>query len=123
MRGFWRVLEAVVAGVVLISFLTVITATKIWLPETPSSNERAYAILEGLEKSGMLRNYTVALDTEGLNSEVSIYNYNHSVQICNLEGECNGTRPSAGTVWTGSYIIAGENNYTPYEVKLYLWVD
>ena len=118
-----HVLEAVIAGTILVSFIAAIGSFYIFAPENPDLNTRAYAVLEGLENMGLLRNYTVALDYDGLNNEVPVYNYNHSIQICDPSGTCFGNTPSKDTVWAGSYIIAGESGYTPYEVKLYIWED
>jgi hypothetical protein len=123
MRGFWYVLEAIIAGTILISFLIILGRALMAAPADVSVNEKPFNVLEGLDNRGLLRNYTMAGDAEGLNSEVSIFSYNHSVQICNASGNCSGTPPAAGTVWTGSYLVAGDGNYTPREVKLYLWND
>ncbi len=120
MRGFWYIIESVLAAVIVISFLMVISAkyTGSVQPDNPAQN--AFLALEALDHRDSLRNYTVAMDYEGLNSQVPIYNYNHTIQICNYGGTCKGVRPNSTTVWTASYLVAGKDEYRPYIVRLYL---
>ncbi len=123
MRGFWYLVEALIGGIVLMAFLVTIGSVYLFSTPSPDINARAYVILHNLDRQDLLRNYTVALDYNGLNSQIDIAAYNHSIQICDTGGTCAGQAPSADNVWTGGYIISGYNSYEPYEVKLYLWED
>ena len=120
MRGFIYTLEAVIAGIVIISFLAFLA----YEPPTvidEGLNLKSYEILEGLDNQGLLRSYVVDENVSGLNSQITFFSANHTVQICNVNGACNGTIPNGSNVFTGTYIIAGDNDYNPHYVKLYLW--
>ena len=121
MKGVIFTLEAVIAGTILITFLVFIVSNFSPPPQEGDLTIRAYEILEGLDNQGILRNYTVNQDFDGLNSQVKFFSANHSIQICDLSGSCVGTIPNASDIFTGTYIIAGNESYNPFYVKLYLW--
>lgn len=114
-------IEAVLAGIILIGFLLVLAGSNLSLPRDDLSL-KGYEILHDLDYQGILRPYVVEGNHSGLNSQISLVSYNHSVQICDQGGSCVGSMPSADNVWVGNYyIIAGETDYEPYLVKLYMW--
>ncbi len=119
MRGFWYMLEAVIAGIIIIGFVAVVSQSYI-----NASNEdftlQAYQSLKGMDEQGILRPYAAAGDWGYLNSQVKIYSMNHTVEICSTSG-CAGQKPDGPNVWVGSYIISGDQSYQPLQVKLYLW--
>ena len=119
MRGFWHTLDAVIACMLMMGFIVAIGRVGMVPPEDLGT--KAYVVLKGLDDQGILRNYTVNLDTDGLDTEVGIYSYNHSVRICDHSGSCTGTIPEALNVYTGDYIIAGKDTYQPHTVRLYIW--
>jgi len=123
MQGFWRMIEAVVAGMFLISFVLIITNGNYLLREPIKDlDSKAYHILKQLDERGTLRSNVITLNYTGINSQISFYGFNHSVEICDHSGRCVGERPSQkANVWVGNYFIAGDENYDPYNVKLYLW--
>lgn len=121
MRGFWHTLDAVIAALIITSFFAVAAHTVVVTPGPENLNERAYDLLQGLDEQGILRDYVVNLDTAGLDSEVMLFAYNHSVEICDYSGACTGTAPEAKNVWVGSYLIAGKDSYNPHLVRLYIW--
>lgn len=121
MRGFWHIVDAVLAAVIIIGFLTSVSRTFVITPEPESLNERVYDILQGLDDQGVLKGYAASMDASGLNSEIMFYSKNHTIEICDSAGTCTGTRPEASNVWAGSYITAGNNSYQPRLVRLYLW--
>jgi len=121
MKGFWYIVEAVLAAIIIFGFLIAISV-KYFAPEPVSDvSLKGYSILKSLDEQDILRNYTVNLDYNGLNSQIRLFTYNHSIQICNFSGVCNGTRPNATNLWAASYIISGDTLYEPYEIKLYLY--
>ncbi len=119
MRGFWYMLEAIIAGIIIIGFLAVISQTFI-NPQQSDLSARAYDALKGLDQQGVLRPYAAAGDWGGLNSEVRIYDSNHSIMLC-THSQCVGQRPEANNVWVGNYMIAGDQTYNPVQVRLYMW--
>jgi len=112
-------LEAVIAGIIIIGFVAVVSRSYISIPQEDTALQ-AYQALKGLDEQGILRPYAAANDWGSLNSEVKIYSRNHTIEICSLSG-CSGQKPHGDNVWVGSYIIAGDQSYQPLQVKLYLW--
>ena len=112
-------LEALIAGMVVMIFVVNISGMP-GLAGQPDMSSKGYGILKDLYIRDSLRNYTAARDFTGLESEVLLFGYNHSVQICDPYG-CVGTVPEADNVWTASYIVAGEDFPDPANVKLYIW--
>lgn len=122
MRGYWHMVEVVLAGIVIVSFLTTISVRQTSLPTGPGEIlAQGYEILKNLDKRGELRNYAVTSDNAGLDTMVRIIRYNHSVKICDYQSNCDGSTPSASNIYTSTYYVAGNNSYQPYEVILYLW--
>ena len=119
MRGFWYMLEAVIAGIIIIGFVAVVGRTYI-SPQEEDISLRAYEALRELDEQGVLRSYAAVGDWGSLNSEVRIYDRNHTIQICDSSG-CVGQKPDGQNVWVGSYLTSGGQTYQPMQVKLYLW--
>ncbi len=120
MRGFWYMIEAVLAGLIIIGFLLSLANGYISTPvEDPGL--KSYSVLHELDQQDVLRGHAEDWNYSGLNSQISLFGYNHSIQICDQSGNCAGTRPVAGNVWAGNYIIAGNDIYQPRLVRLYLW--
>ena len=113
-------LEAVIAGIIIIGFLAVISQTYL-SPSQEDFTLTAYQSLRSLDEQGILRSYAATGDWGGINSEVKIYSKNHTVEICDSSGSCAGNKPQGINVWVGSYIISGSQSYQPVQVKLYLW--
>lgn len=119
MKGFWFTIEAVIGGVLLVTFLSFLAATTIEVPPEDLT-PLAYKTLDGLNKQGLLKEHAVAGNHTAINNQIRIANVKHSVEICTLV-ECVGEKPSGGNVWVGTYIIPGHSEYNPREVKLYLF--
>ena len=121
MKGIWYMLEALLAGIILITFLVTLKAVYLSMTPQEEASTEAYITLKELDENGLLRDYAVANDYNSLNNEISLYYYNHSVEICNSQGSCFGEKPESENVWVGSYIISGSSGFAPRTVKLYLW--
>lgn len=120
MRGFWYMIEAVLAGIILIGFLLSVSVTYADVPESDISL-RGYSILHELDQQGILKGYVAEGDCPGLDSQITLLGYDHSIQICGQSGECIGSRPDADNIWIGNYLVAGDDAYEPNLVKLYIW--
>jgi hypothetical protein len=118
MKGFWFTIEAVIAGVILVSFLGFLVSANLAVPEDPAL--LAYKTLDSLDRQGLLKENAAVGDYAAINSHVSISAFGHSVEICSAES-CSGIKPSASSVWVGSYITPGKGKYNPLEVRLYLY--
>jgi hypothetical protein len=112
-------LEAVIAGIIIMGFVAVVSQNYISTGQEDSALQ-AYQSLKGLDGQGILRPYAAAGDWGYLNSQVKIYGRNHTIEICSLSG-CAGQKPEGPNVWVGSYLISGDQDYQPLQIKLYLW--
>jgi hypothetical protein len=121
MKGFWRLVESVIAVVILMFFVLSLSIQYMRFPEESEVRSKGYEVLRDLDRSGKLRPYVISKDFETLNSNIEIPNYNHSIRICDSGGSCVGNYPDVSNVWVSTYIISGKNTYEPREVRLYLW--
>ncbi len=121
MKGFWRMVESIAAVSILMVFMLSLSIQYIREPVEPVIKVRGYEILENMDNRGELREYTVSRNASGLSPEIEIGGYNHSVEICDSSGSCNGTYPDAENVWLSIYLVSGSEGYDPSEVKLYIW--
>jgi len=120
MRGSWYTLEAIMAGIIVIGFLSVLGTSVLIRENTQVYQTLTYEILSDLYDKGQLRAYAYADDYDGLNSLISV-TFNHSIEICDYDDNCVGSKPTASDIITGYYILSGNNQYEPKVVRLYLW--
>jgi len=122
MKGYVYTFEVLLAAIMMITFLLVISFQQQDVSNVPADlDETAYDLLRSLDSRGLLRQYAAAGDYQSLNSEIVLYRYNHSIEICDYENNCAGSAPDASDVWTGTYVISGGDTYSPHIVRLYLW--
>jgi hypothetical protein len=121
MKGFWRMVESIMAASLIVVFLLSLGINYTGGPIQPVIKIRGYEILENLERSGPLRYYASIMDADAISSEINMHGYNHTVMVCAMNGTCAGTYPDAENVWTSTYLIAGYDSFDPREVKLYVW--
>ncbi len=122
MKGFWRMIESVIAVVMLLSFLAV--AGGVYFARTGGGADMAslgYEKLRQLDESNELRPYAAAGDTAAINAKIELPGYNHSISLCSPSGTCIGNYTSSRNVVVSSYLMAGNNSYDPLEVRLYIW--
>jgi hypothetical protein len=121
MKGILYMVEAVLAGIILIAFLAALKA--VYLDPNPQHEYgvRAHQILRDLDERGILRPYAEDNNYAGLNNLISSTYLEHGIRICDSSWSCAGTVPNATDVWAGTYIIAGNDSFSPRTVKLYLW--
>lgn len=119
MRGFWHIVDAVLASLIVVGFALILVQPMFTTGEDPS--QEVFAELQGLQQQGVLRPLAAAGDYNTINSKVKMYGYNHTVKICDYTGNCAGGTVENGRVWIGNYILAGDTEYEPMVVKLYVW--
>lgn len=121
MKGFWYMIEVMLAGIIMIGFLVTLAGNSLSFQQE-SLDMRGFEILHDLDDQGILRSYAIDNNHSGLNSQIKLSRYNHSIQICDQSNNCVGSIPTADNVWAGNYIIiSGEGDYNPRTVKLYMW--
>jgi hypothetical protein len=121
MKGQWKTVESVMAGVVILMFVAALGATRI--QSSPVAPANGYRALETLYKKGSLRSPAFEMDCAAIDALVSgtgyLGGYNHAVSVCN-GSVCCGQVPQQGDIWTSSMLIAGKDSYKPVEVILYV---
>ena len=120
MRGFWHMLEAIVAGLLIMLFLVAVVGRPVAKAEPRDLTQRAYEILESLERQGSLPPAADADDYASIEAAISYRAANRSAQVCKFDGTCTGPPPTAKTRWRGTYLHAGKSGYSPKEVRLFL---
>ena len=124
MKGQWRTMESVMAGIIILMFVAVLTSTDIQM--SSPATVQGYRALDAVYEKGVLRAYAAAMDISSINSEIAatgyMFGYNHSVTICN-ESACTGAVPDSENVWASSLLLAGDGQYEPMEVIIYVFRD
>ena len=124
MKGQWKTMEAVMAGIVILVFVAGLSSihTQQATP-VPAHGQRA---LFSVYEKGDLRSHAAAYDLAAIDAEVSatgyLAGYNHSVAICNAT-TCVGSPPDKEQVWASSVLLSGDQQYQPAEVILYIFRD
>ncbi|MBI4020835.1 MAG: hypothetical protein HY369_01190 [Candidatus Aenigmarchaeota archaeon] len=118
MRGFWFMVEAALAGLILTAFVAFLVSTNLSAAETDYT-AIAYTILADLNEQDLLKPLAQSGNFSGINSLLTIASVNHTVQICTPQA-CTGPAPTGTNVWVGSYLVPGVGIYNPKEVRLYL---
>lgn len=121
MKGYWHLVDAILASLILMGFILAVASPAIHVPGPENMNDVAYQMLKGLNEKGNMRAYAAAHDYSGLDSGIAFYSHNHSVQICDYGGSCYGQAPSEDNVWVATYLLAGDSVYQPMTVRLFLW--
>jgi len=122
MKGAWKTVESIIAGVIILLFVAALGATN--LQVSPRVPVQGYRALDALYEKGTLRAYAAAMDCSAIDSLVSgtgyLHGYDHSVQVCDEQDSCCGEIPSKENVWVSSIVLAGDEEYGPVEVILYI---
>jgi hypothetical protein len=122
MKGQWKTLESVLAGIVLLLFLAGITSTSFQAPS--DAPVRGHGALQALLEKGTLRTYAPDMDYASIDAAAGqtgyLAGYNHSVSVCNATS-CAGAVPDGDQVWASSMLISGDDSYVPTEVILYVF--
>lgn len=112
-------LESVFAGILLIGFVLFIAQG--YAQANSMDGHDFGRVLPDLDQRGLLRGYVYSGDLEGLESEIRLYGFGHSVQVCAPSGSCKGSMPVHENVWVTSYFLSGNDSFQPREVRLYAW--
>jgi len=121
MKGFWRLMESVIAVILVMVFLASAGSVYVAKPPETGMTVRGHEMLRELDVRDELRPLAASRDYSAIDSMIDLPGYDHAVQICDFAGSCNGTYPEARNVMVSSYIISGYDEYEPLEIKLYIW--
>ena|SRR3989338_1279941 len=121
MLGFVHMIEAIVAGIMLMVFLVTMTSGVLVEPQPKDLSGQAFSLLHGLDRQGLLREPANSQDYGTIDFNVRYFSYNHTVEVCDYTGSCQGVKPNVRNRWVGTYILAGSGTYKPMEVRLYLF--
>ncbi len=121
MRGYARMLEAVIAIFLIYTFLIYLSSGTVKQDRPEDLKLKAYELLKGLDDQGSLREYAAVNDYASIDAALAYYAHNHTANVCETDGTCYGPVPNETSVWVGTYIIAGQNSYNPKLVKLYVY--
>jgi hypothetical protein len=122
MKGQWKTIEAVLAGIVVLMFLAALTSIHSVSQSTVPT--QGYRALSAVYEKGLLHESAAALDTQAIDDMVQetgyLAGYSHAVVICNATA-CTDDPPDADYVWASSVIVAGDESFAPAEVILYIY--
>jgi hypothetical protein len=122
MKGQWKTVEAIMAGMIILLFVAVLSSTSVRVPS--SVEAQGYKSLNTLYDSGTLRAYAADMNTTAINADIDmtghLFGFNHSVTICNATA-CVGAVPENENIWASSLLISGDSQYEPVEVILYVF--
>lgn len=132
-RGWLRILEAVIAVLILSSVLVVLYTNK-----TPQRDESSIIynlqvkILDGIASNANLRNATLYSNETYIESDLDDYvdskvpkNYNYSIRVCSLSNtDCSLQYTWAGEIYAEDRIISSNLEvYEPKFLRLFIWVE
>lgn len=120
-KGFWRTIESAASVILLVTFLLFIAGQQTGITEDTNIGEEGYEKLKALDEAGNLRSSAASYDYQALSSSLSISGYNHSVEICDQGGSCEGEYPDQENVVVSTYVVAGNGGFGPREVRVYMW--
>jgi hypothetical protein len=87
-------------------------------------SDEGYNCLRYLDESGLLRSYAYNGMTDELNN--SLYDClpkitGYAFSVC-MTTSCTTSLPSGKSVFLSSYLVSGENSYSPRIINLWLWL-
>jgi hypothetical protein len=121
MKGFWRIVESVMAVIIVMGFL--VSAGSVYFSRTDPQElvPAGYERLKDLDARGLLRPLASNGDYDGISALIDVPGYSHAVLICGFDGVCGGNYTQGSNVAVSTYIIAGYVSYGPKEIRLYMW--
>lgn len=126
MKGAFHALEAVIGIVIILISMLSFTGNIVVSPELSLLNAKVktYEILKELDNVGLLRNYVYSNDVTSLKEEIEGY-ITREVYVSIFNETTNVTELpviSSEDVVTVSYFLSGKpGDYSPREVRVYLW--
>lgn len=122
MKGTWKTLESIIAGVIILLFVAGLGATRIQYPsQEPVHGSKA---LQAIYEDGSLHKPAADLNCSHVETLIRntgyVSGYETTVRICSYNGTCCGLLPADENIYATTVILTGENSFSPYEVILYI---
>jgi hypothetical protein len=126
MKGTFYTLEAAIAVIIIITSIAFVFSIEPKVLDLSKANYKreAYSALEIVEKAGDLRKDVLANNATAIRNSLDTYiSLNFDLAIFNKTSNVTATPDiSSQNILTVSYLISGEiGNYTPREVRVYIW--
>ena len=113
-KAFVRTFESIFAGLILITFLLYLLPSDVEVSKNMANT--GYEILYSLNNKDIIRNNIN--NVSFINDHIKIPGFNHSIVICNAEGNCNGKIPDTDEIWVSDMVVSSNGIYV---VRLYIW--
>lgn len=124
-RGMFHMVEAIIGITFILTFLILMRSTIKPTEDTGLYQEYGYQALTVLDKRGVLRNNAMLENYTAIESELNAMlpaELTESVEICYAGSRCVGDALPGGTIYTSSYVIAGNaTHFKPAEILLHMW--
>jgi len=125
MKGITKVLEVVIAILMVLVVYVLLFSSPILSPDFESINMqlKAFNSLQTLDQNNELRTPALQNDTTTLSNKLSSMlpaNVNFQVAICGLS--CSAPVINSTRIFSVGYIISGDlGNFNPKQVIVYMW--
>lgn len=126
-KGYLYTLEAMIAALIIMSTVVVLYINPQGKPQFEASTlkDRGYACLKYLDNKGLLRYYAIQNNSQSLQAELQscLPNLaNFTTSFCTTSVNCTATElPGNKTIVLADYIVAGQADFQPTLINLYLW--
>ena len=125
MKGISKVLETVIAILMVLVVYVTVFSTSIVPPDFESINIqlKAFAALQNLDQNNELRTYALQNDATTISNKLADIlpsNINYQVSICGMT--CTAPVINSTRTFSVSYIISGDyGNFNPKQIIIYMW--
>jgi hypothetical protein len=124
-KGIMHMVEAVIAVVMILSFLIVLKSKMQPTEDTGREQAIAFEALQALDRQGVLRSYAIEEDYAGLDTQADQAipaDFSHATRLCYAGERCVGAALPDKNVFTAGYVISGnETVFKPAQVLLHIW--
>ncbi|MDP2924831.1 MAG: hypothetical protein Q8N99_00505 [Nanoarchaeota archaeon] len=125
-KAWLRIVEAMIAILIIMGGVLVVLNNKSINKETPESlYDKQSEILDLISKNESLRNYVIIGDKANIDkfiTRVISLNWNFTTKICNLEEICNAETPNDKDVFVSEILITSSTtDYSPKKLRFFVW--
>jgi len=125
LKGIMHTVEAVIAIVMILSFLLLLRSKLQPVEDTGREQAIAAQALKALDEQNNLRSYAIDENHLGLNTQAHAVvppEFNHTTRLCYSGDRCVGDTLPNRNIFTASFVIAGNQTYfKPVQVLLHVW--
>ncbi len=120
-KGYTQTLEQVLGSVLVLTILITLFTPR------PTTNLQLSALgfncMKDLDNKGLLRYYAVNNLINDLNNSFQscLAAFNYDFKVC-FTTDCNGSLPTNKDIFLSSYFIAGDSDFKPRLINLWVWL-